>query len=194
VQPQYVVVLDAAHGGSDTGARIGEKVLEKDITLAFSAQLRAALAAQNIQVVVTRDSDAAVSMLNRAETANHAQAEACVTLHATATGTGVHLFTSSLSPTPYTRFLPWRSAQSAYVMQSLRLSSEINSALAHAAVPVTLGRTSLQPMDSFACPAVAVEIANGKDVSLTDSGYQKKIIAALAAALVQWKNDWRQQP
>lgn len=194
VQPQYLVVLDAAHGGTDSGARIGDTVVEKDIALALSTQLRAALTAQNIPVVTTRDSDAAVSMLNRAESANHAQAEACITLHATATGTGVHLFTSSLGPTPYTRFLPWRSAQSAYVTQSLRLSSEINSALGHAAVPVMLGRTSLQPMDSFACPAVAVELANGKGVSLADPGYQKKVIDALAAALAQWKNDWRSQP
>jgi N-acetylmuramoyl-L-alanine amidase len=86
------------------------------------------------------------------------------------------------------------------VEQSLRLSSEINSALGHAAVPVTLGRTSLQPMDSFACPAVAVEIAplvggnTTKATPLTDVSYQNRIIDALTAALTQWKNDWRQQP
>jgi N-acetylmuramoyl-L-alanine amidase len=67
-------------------------------------------------------------------------------------------------------------------------------------VPVTLGRTSLQPMDSFACPAVAVEIApltggnTTKAAPLTDVIYQNKIIDALTAALAQWKNDWRQQP
>jgi N-acetylmuramoyl-L-alanine amidase len=187
-------VLDAAHGGSDAGARISDKLLEKDIVLTLFTRLRAVLAAQGIQVVATRDSDATVSLQNRAETANHAMAEACITLHATATGAGVHLFTSSLAPTPYTRFLPWRSAQSAYVTQSLRLSSEMNSALGRSAIPVMLGRTSLQPMDSFACPAVAVEISNGKNVALNDEGYQKKIVDALAAALVQWKNDWRQQP
>jgi N-acetylmuramoyl-L-alanine amidase len=200
VQPQYVIVLDAAHGGSDVGARIGDKLLEKDLSLGFSIRLRQALATHGIQVVTTRDSDTNVSMLTRAETANHALAAACITLHATATGSGVHLFTSSLGAVPYTRFLPWQTAQSAYVSQSLRLSSEISAALGRSAVPVTMGRTSLQPMDNFACPAVAIEIAplvggnTTKPSPLTDVDYQNKMIDALTAALSQWKNDWRQQP
>jgi N-acetylmuramoyl-L-alanine amidase len=198
VQPQYVVVLDAAHGGSDVGARFTDTLLEKNLSLGFSVRLRQALASDGIQVVTTRDADIDLPMVTRGETANHAMAAACITLHATATGSGVHLFTSSLAPTPYTKFLPWQSAQSAYVTQSLRLSSEISTALGHTAVPVTQGRTSLQPMDSFACPAVAVEIApmvggnTTKAIPLTDVNYQNKIIDALSAALTQWKNDWRQ--
>lgn len=200
MQPQYVVVLDAAHGGSDGGAQFSDKLLEKDLTLGFSIRLRQALASRGIQVVTTRDTDIALPMTTRAETANHAMAAACITLHATATGSGVHLFTSSLAPTAYAKFLSWDSAQSAYVTQSLRLSSEISAALGHAAVPVTLGRTSLQPMDSLACPAVAVEMApleagnTTKATPLTDVSYQNRIIDALTGALMQWKNDWRQQP
>jgi N-acetylmuramoyl-L-alanine amidase len=198
VQPQFVVVLDAAHGGADTGARISDKVLEKDLVLALSTRLRAALSSRGISVITTRETDAAVPPLHRAETANHALAAACITLHVTATGSGVHLFTSSLSPSPNSRFLPWLTAQSAYVTQSLKLSSEISSSLAHVSVPVTLGRTSLQPLDSFACPAVAVEIAplqagnSTKSAPLTDESYQNKIVDALTTALAQWKNDWRQ--
>jgi N-acetylmuramoyl-L-alanine amidase len=200
VQPHYVVVLDAAHGDGDVGAQFSDKLLEKDLTLGFSVRLRQALASHDIQVITTRDADVQVPMVARAETANQAMAAACITLHATATGSGVHLFTSSLAPTAYTKYLPWQTAQSAYVTQSLRLSSEISTALGHAAVPVTLGSTSLRPMDSFACPAVAVEIAplaggnTTKMIPLTDVGYQNKIIDALTAALTQWKNDWRQQP
>jgi N-acetylmuramoyl-L-alanine amidase len=200
VQARYVIVLDAAHGGSDTGAQFSDKLLEKDLSLGFSVRLRQALASHGIQVVTTRETDISVPMVTRAETANHALAAACITLHATATGSGVHLFTSSLTPALYTRFLPWQSAQSEYVTQSLRLSSEISTALGHTAVPVTLGRTALQPMDSFACPAVAVEIAplaggnTTRGEPLTDVNYQNKIIDALTAALMQWKNDWRQQP
>lgn len=200
VQPQYVVVLDAAHGGSDTGARFSDTLLEKDLSLGFAVRLRQALSSHGIQVVTTRDIDAAVPIVARAETANRALAAACITLHATATGSGVHLFTSSLGPMAATKFLPWQSAQAAYVTQSLRLSSEISTALGHLAVPVTQGRTSLQPMDSFACPAVAVEIApltagnTTKAAPLTDVAYQNKILDALTAALTQWKNDWRQQP
>jgi N-acetylmuramoyl-L-alanine amidase len=200
VQPHFSVVLDAAHGGSDTGARLEEQLQEKDIVLALSVRLRSMLAARGIPVLTTRESDANVVPLQRAQAANHAVAAACISLHATATGNGVHLFTSSLAPTPLTKFLPWQSAQSAYITPSLRLSSEINSAMAHAEVPVSLGRTSIQPMDSFACPAVAVEIAplagaqGGPTASLSNAAYQTRIVEAIAAAIQQWREDWRQQP
>lgn len=200
-QPRFVVVLDAAHGGSDTGARLGDPLLEKDIVLALSVKLRSMLTARGIAVITTREADGTLLPVNRAETANHALAAACISLHATATGSGVHLFTSSLTATPpASRFLPWQTAQSGSITQSLRLSSEINSAMAHAEVPVSLGRTSLQPLDSFACPAVAVEIAplsaagGSQPAALSDASYQARIVDALAAAIQQWREDWRQQP
>jgi len=200
VAPRFLVVLDAAHGGSDTGARITDRILEKDITLSLAARLRSMLSAHGIGVTMTRDSDADPTPTSRAETANRIQAAACILIHATATGSGVHLYTSSLSPTPLVRFMPWQTAQSAYVTQSLKLSSEIDSALAHAEIPVTLGRTFLQPMDSLTCPAVAVEVAplmagaSTKATPLSDTAYQRSILDAITAALDEWRNDWRQQP
>ena len=137
------MVIDAAHGGSDSGARLSDHLLEKDLVLTLSVRLRSTLAAHGIYVVTTRESDSAIPALNRAEAANHVGAAACITLHATTSGSGVHLFTSSLTQIPLTRFLPWDTAQGAYAEQSLRLSSEFDSALTHAEIPVTLGRTAL---------------------------------------------------
>jgi N-acetylmuramoyl-L-alanine amidase len=200
VQPHFSVVLDAAHGGTDSGARLEEQLQEKEVVLALSVRLRSMLTARGIPVLTTRESDSNVVPLQRAQAANHAVAAACISLHATATGNGVHLFTSSLAPTTLSKFLPWQTAQSAYITQSLRLSSEINSAMAHAEVPVSLGRTSIQPMDNFACPAVAVEIAplagvkGGATASLSNAAYQTRIVEAIAAAIQQWREDWRQQP
>jgi N-acetylmuramoyl-L-alanine amidase len=191
-------VIDAAHGGADSGARLSDHLLEKDLALNLSVRLRSMLTAHGISVVTTRESDSAVSALNRAEVANHVGAAACVTLHATTSGSGIHLFTASLTQIPMTHFLPWETAQGAYAEQSLRLSSEVDSAMTHAEIPVTLGRTALQPLDSFTCPAVVVEISplniSGKVTALSDSAYQDRIVAAMAAALEQWQRDWRQQP
>ncbi len=175
------------------------------MTLALSVRLRSALAARGIAVVTTRESDIDPAPNQRAGMANHAKASACLVLHATATGTGVHLFTSSLAPAvPATgqaqSLVPWQTAQAAWITRSLRLSSEINSALGQAGIPVTLGSTSLEPLDYLACPAVAVEIAPllaspaNKAASLTDEKYQRRILDALVAALLSWSADWRQQP
>ncbi|HEY1808379.1 MAG TPA: N-acetylmuramoyl-L-alanine amidase [Acidobacteriaceae bacterium] len=194
--PRFVVVVDAAHGGNDTGAKIGPGVLEKNITLELAGRLRSVLQARGVQVVMTRQTDAYVTPVDRAQTANHAQAGACLVVHATATGSGVHLYTSSLSPAARAAFLPWATAQAAFATPSLKLESEVDSALAHAAIPVTLGRASVQPMDNLACPEVAVEMAplvaghvtSGQAV--TDVSYQKQVVDALAAALEQWRSDW----
>ncbi|MGH9587480.1 MAG: N-acetylmuramoyl-L-alanine amidase family protein [Acidobacteriaceae bacterium] len=200
VAPAFSVLIDAAHGGSDTGARLGPNLLEKDLTLELSNHLRSMLAARGIQVTVTRASDVTLPAETRAEIANHTPFAACILIHATATGSGAHLYTSSLAPTPIQDFLPWQTAQSAYITKSLKLLSDIDSAFAHAQIPVTLGRTSLEPMDSFACPAVAVEIAplqHGSSIKskpLTDPDYQRTTLDALAAALDEWRNEWRQQP
>lgn len=198
VQPRFVVVLDPSHGGNDTGARIDDHVLEKDVTLGLVGRLRSALHARGIDVVTTRQADVNLSPVNRAEVTNHAQAAACLVIHATATGSGVHLYTSSLSPMANTGYLSWRTAQAAYVTQSMKLESEVDAALAHAAVPVTLGRASVEPMDSLACPEVAVEVAPlvGGHVTQTQAissvSYQTLIVDALTAALLQWRNDWKQ--
>lgn len=198
-QPRFVVVLDAAHGGDNQGARIADRLLEKDIVLDLSIRMRSILNAHGIQAITTRETDTGIPLETRASIANHAQPAACIVIHATATGSGVHLFTSSLAPASNTHFLPWQTAQSAYVTQSLKLSSDLNSALAHAAIPVTLSRASVQPMDSLTCPAVAVEVAplsagnTTKARALSDESYRKSIIDALTAALEQWRGDWRQQ-
>jgi N-acetylmuramoyl-L-alanine amidase len=194
--PHFGVVLDAAHGGADSGARLSEHQAGKDLVLNLSVRLRSMLGAHGISVVTTRESDIAIPELNRAETANHASAAACITLHATTSGSGVHLFTSSLTQIPLTKFLPWETAQGAYAEQSLRLSSEVDSAMTHAEIPVTLGRTAMQPLDSFTCPAVVVEFSplniSGSITPLSNPGYQDRIVAAMAAAIEQWQRDWRQ--
>jgi len=195
---RFFVVLDAAHGGSDAGGHLGGNQLEKSFTLALSVRLRSLLGARGIQVVTTRDADVAVEPNRRAEIANHAQAQACLSLHATESGLGVHLFTSSLAPATTVRFAAWKTAQAGWVTRSLALAGVMNSALEHAGMRVTLGRTSLPAIDSMTCPVVAVEIAPemGPDkkaaVGLDDPDYQARVATALAAALVEWRAEARQ--
>jgi len=192
---RFVVVLDAAHGGDDTGGRVAENQVEKAFTLAMSVRLRSLLGARGIQVVTTRESDANIDPNRRAEIANHAQAQACLSLHASQSGSGVHLYASSLSPAQPARYAAWKTAQAAWVTRSLALEGVLNSALLQAGMSVTLGRTSLPAVDSMTCPAVAVEIAPalGSDkkvaAGLDDPGYQAHVAAALAAALVQWRTE-----
>lgn len=191
---RFVVVLDAAHGGNDTGGHSSDW-MEKNFTLALSVRLRSLLAARGIQVVTTRESDVTLDAQQRDEIANHANAQACVSLHGTLTGTGVHLFASSFTPTAQVRFVPWKTAQAAWVARSVALEGVVNSALQHAELAVTVGRTALPVVDSMTCPAIAVEVAPDRNAtgtpaeSLSDASYQARVADALAAAIVEWRSE-----
>ncbi len=82
--------------------------------------------------------------------------------------------------------------------RSLALAGVLNSALLHAGMTVTLGRTALPAVDSMSCPAVAVEISPERGSSqkaaagLDDPEYQARLATALAAALVEWRTEARQ--
>ncbi len=193
-QPRFVVLLDAAHGGDDPGGKLSDQP-EKAFTLALSVKLRSLLNARGIQVITTRESDSNLDFTRRAEIANHANAQACLSLHASETGSGVHLFASSLPPGPPNRLPAWKTAQAAWVTRSLALAGVLNSALQQAGIPVMLGRTALPEVDSMTCPAIAVEVAPdrapGSDAKtgLDDPEYQARVAEALAAALLEWKTE-----
>ena len=97
---RFVVVLDAAHGGGDTGGHLNDGQFEKAATLALSVRLRSLLAARGIDVVTTRETDQSLDPTERAGIANHARAQACLSLHAAETGSGVHLYASNLAADP----------------------------------------------------------------------------------------------
>jgi N-acetylmuramoyl-L-alanine amidase len=196
--PRFVVVLDAAHGGDDAGGKLDSGQLEKDANLALSVRLRSLLGARGIQVVTTRESDASVESGKRAEIANRSKAGACLSLHASESGSGIHLFASSLPPAQLARFPAWKTAQAAWITRSLAMAGTLNSALEHAGFNVTLGRTTLPGIDSMTCPALVVEVApqRGEDNKITtepdDADYQARVATSLAAAILQWRTEARQ--
>jgi len=198
-QARFVVVLDAAHGGSDTGGKLGGNQLEKNFALAFSVRLRSLLAARGFQVVTTREQDADLDSDRRAAIANHAKAEACLILHASESGQGVHLYVSSLQqPVQQERFEAWRTAQAAWVARSFTLAGVLNGVLTHAGMTVLTGRIGMPDIDSMECPAVAVEIApenagnHEGSGDLDDPDYQTRVAGAIAAALLEWRSEARQ--
>jgi N-acetylmuramoyl-L-alanine amidase len=192
---RYVVVLDAAHGGVDTGGRLANGQVEKVVTLALSVRLRSLLSARGITVVTTREADTEIDPDQRAALANHARAAACLSLHVTESGAGIHLYTSSLAPAQPARFVAWKTAQAGWVTRSLALAGSLNAALQQAGMNVTLGRTALIAVDSMTCPAVALEVApeRGQDGKVTaepdDATYQAQVANALAAAILEWRTD-----
>jgi N-acetylmuramoyl-L-alanine amidase len=194
------VVIDPAHGGSDNGSRISDTTVEKDVTLALALRLRSLLAARGFNVVLTRDSDdanakappfAPLTLDDRAGIANHERASACLLLHATPSGTGVHLYTSELAPVSAEPLAgPWLTAQAAWVSQSQQLATRIADALTRSHLPLINGAASVRPLDSLTCPALVVELAPAADDpdSINDVNYQQRVARAITGALTFWKD------
>jgi N-acetylmuramoyl-L-alanine amidase len=57
VPPKKILVIDAGHGGYDTGSISPNGILEKDITLAIALKIGAILKEKNIDIVYTRKGD-----------------------------------------------------------------------------------------------------------------------------------------
>ncbi|MBS1798459.1 MAG: N-acetylmuramoyl-L-alanine amidase [Acidobacteria bacterium] len=191
-----VVVIDPAHGGPDNGAQLPDDVLERNVTLAFAQKLRPLLAAQGFAVTATRDSDPTEMLTadQRAGMANHSRPLACLLLHATSSGTGIHVASSSLSATDdmQPRALRWDAAQAGSAAMSLRLANEVGLALSNAHLPVVLLRASVPPIDNLTCPAIIVEIAplvpaGGSRSPVTDATYQQHVAEAIALGLASFR-------
>jgi N-acetylmuramoyl-L-alanine amidase len=78
------VVIDAGHGGDDTGARGGRGLREKDLVLDVARRLALRLRDQGLRVVMTRDDDTFVPLEQRTWLANDARADLFVSIHANA--------------------------------------------------------------------------------------------------------------
>ncbi|MGI5865535.1 MAG: N-acetylmuramoyl-L-alanine amidase [Myxococcales bacterium] len=78
------VIIDAGHGGHDTGA-IGPKgTREKDIVLAIALKLRDKLQAEGFEALLTRETDKFVALEDRARFANRNKGDLFVSIHCNA--------------------------------------------------------------------------------------------------------------
>ena len=81
-----VIVLDPAHGGTDTGARGPDGVVEKDSVLQIVQSMRAELEQRGYRVVTTRNDDTNPSYDDRAGIANAYPGAVFVSIHISSTG------------------------------------------------------------------------------------------------------------
>ena len=82
---RFRVVVDAGHGGVDTGAEGGGGTLEKTITLAFALELKQELeAGGRYDVFLTRDRDVFLRLDERVAAARRHEADLFISIHADA--------------------------------------------------------------------------------------------------------------
>jgi N-acetylmuramoyl-L-alanine amidase len=185
VARRYFAVIDASHGGNDRGEALSSTLAEKDVTVAFARRLRQELENRGISTLVLRDSDATVSIDDRAFYANTTHAAVYVALHAASNGHGVRLYTALL---PFSGeddrgpFHSWSTAQSSFRPLSQAAAASVAAELKKQQVSVRTLTAPLRPLNNVVTAAIAVEVApSGSDVSqLMSPDYQQLIAGAVA--------------
>lgn len=81
-EPDFILVVDAGHGGKDAGA-VDNGVYEKDINLKVAKKLAALVEKKidGVKVVLTRDNDTFLTLQQRADKANASKGNLFISIH-----------------------------------------------------------------------------------------------------------------
>lgn len=187
-----IIVVDAGHGGVDTGATRGD-IVEKDITLKIAQKLAAELSKGGAAVIMTRGSDTdlvekdfkgsykerhRLGLTRRVEKANQTGADLFISIHTNA------------DPNPR-----WRGAQTFYHPDSMEsknaaeaVQKEIKESLKNTSREALAGDYFV--MNNTEMPAVLVEvgfISNPEEGKLLcDEEYQRKIAYAICLGIEKY--------
>ena len=185
--PRFLVIIDPGHGGAETGAVITPTLLEKDVVLTLGRRVQRELQSHGIAAGLLRTSDVAIGLDQRATSTNAARAALYITLHAANTGRGVHVFTSLMPAEnlPRNTFLPWDTAQAAYLDLSQAVAGSVAAELEMRKLPNATFVAPLRPMNNIAAPAIAIEIAPPDDKvdHIASPEYQEKVAQSIAAGV-----------
>lgn len=178
---ETIVVIDAGHGGKDTGAfSKDEKYYEKDINLSIMKLLQKQLEKQDIKVYYTRSGDETVFLNPRVNLANEVEADLFLSIHCNSTESAVPSGSEVLYNEKQSGdgFLSKDFAQ-IILDEIVSLTGKINRGLVPASEMVVVGKSNI--------PVALVETAflsNEKELQfLTDKKNQKKIAEALSRAI-----------
>ncbi len=184
---RYFAVVDASHGGDDHGEALSPTLMEKDVTVALARSLRQELESRGIPTLVLRDSDANLSLDQRAVFANADRAAIYVALHAASSGHGVRIYTALLPFGGDDRgaFRSWTTAQHDSLPLSQSTANAIAAEMQRRQIPVRTLVAPLRPLNNVTGAALAVEVApQGSDSSqLTAPDYQQLVTSAVATAI-----------
>jgi N-acetylmuramoyl-L-alanine amidase len=182
--PRPLVMIDPAHGGTESGAVLSPVILEKDITLALARRLRLDLASHGIWAELVRDSDRNLSTDDRAARANSEHPLLYICLHASSEIGGTRIFAAMLPEGEDTSapFALWDRAQSASLPNSRSVQQQLVAAIQKSGLSARSLVAPLRPLNNVTSPAVAIEIAptTANVAQLSSPEYEQNLTSALA--------------
>lgn len=215
------LAIDAGHGGDEVGARGEAGTLEKDVTLAAARRLRAAVETRlGLRVVMTREDDRTVPLIDRTAIANNNKADLLLSLHANASfrrnasGAVAYVveFDQSSEPAEVRvpervpvfgggfrdiEIVPWYLAQAAHRGRSEEFAHLVVRRLQGRVRlgPRPVDRAPLRVLESANMPAVLLEMGylsnEDQERQLASGDFQNTIVQSLVDALVTFRDAGR---
>ena len=166
---QYTVIIDAGHGGKDLGASAEDGTNEKDLSLSIALKVKSLNNNPNINIVLSRESDKFITVVDRTNFANESNANLFVSIHMdnddTKKGTGT------------TCYVPFK--QNLYIKESTVLAKNIlaaTSELFPKSKLITTRDKGIWVVENVKMPAVLFEsgfISNPNDLKLIKANEEK---------------------
>lgn len=192
-----LVVLDAGHGGHDGGAVAGG-VVEKNLALKLTLQIRENLIHHGVRVKMTRDEDVFIPLEERANMANAAEADAFVSVHLNTSGkeevSGVETYFTGRKSLSVQRTLQARwSLASGTSVQDDRgrwLAESLQKEVCRYIQAIDRGvkERSYAVVSQTAVPAALIECGflthKGEANKLKDEAYQKQLTEGITAGIL----------
>lgn len=196
-----LVVIDAGHGGQDSGA-MRDDVLEKELTLDVARRVEQLVRASGLRTILTREGDNYVSLAQRAAAANEQRDCVFVSIHfdegtrTAASGVNTYYAPHQRSSAPLLpSWLPFVQPVSAEPtnLESQSLAGFVQQALVARTQAIDRGTRSEQfyVIANVRHPAVLVEggfLTNNDDMTrLRTEEYRQQLASAISEGILRYR-------
>ncbi len=180
-----VVVVDAGHGGTNSGARgLTSGILEKNYTLLFAKALEKALTKKGALVIMVRQNDTSIDNKDRVLRAISQNPDLFISLHLNSAGRETARGTST-----YYKHLAFRPLAKNILHEMVQIDGLAEFGL--------IGSFNFQPVQPTNYPSCLVEIAflsNREDEKrIMDPGFHEQVAKKITAGVKQWYKHNRKQ-
>ena len=165
---QYTVIIDAGHGGEDLGASAADGTTEKDLALAIALKVKSINNNPNINIILSRETDKFITVVDRANFANASNANLFVSIHMDKAGTSKFTGTTCYIP----------SKNKLYLKESNMIAKNILASTSELfpESKITTRKMGIWVIENVNMPSVLFEsgfITNPNDLKLVKANEEK---------------------
>lgn len=178
---RVVIIVDAGHGGQDSGGKTNSGMSEKDVALSIAKGIQREGEANQINVILTRTGDEPLTLDERIAVTNNHKADAFISLHTNfdrnVTSAGIECMVSESNP----RFNDSKRLADNLLQELQTLNGiSVNGIM----------KSDFRVLSKNSIPAILLEIgyiSNEKDYKyVTDPENQKRISRSIITAVVKY--------